>query len=33
MENELIFMQDNAPGYAAKEIMALLKELAIVVCK
>ena len=28
-ENELIFMQDNAPGHAAKEIVALIASLAI----
>jgi hypothetical protein len=33
MENELIFMQDNAPGHAAKETIALLNELAILTCK
>jgi hypothetical protein len=33
MLNELIFMQDNAPGYAAKETVALLETLAICCCK
>jgi hypothetical protein len=28
-ENELIFMQDNAPGHAAKETKQLLADLAI----
>jgi len=28
-ENELIFMQDNAPGHAAKETVALIVALAI----
>ena len=28
-ENELIFMQDNAPGHAAKETVALIASLAI----
>jgi hypothetical protein len=31
MDNELLFMQDNAPGHAAKETKELLREFAIVV--
>lgn len=33
MENELIFMQDNAPGHAAKETVQLLESLAIAMVK
>ena len=30
---ELLFMQDNAPGHAAKETIALLEQLCIITCK
>ena len=33
MERELIFMQDNTAGHAAKETIALLETLGIAVCK